>query len=382
MAHRTVRLTSATGTQNTSATRTGSAAGAARPENIAGTGRADNAAGAGRAESSVGAGRTVNAAARPVVRALSDGVASGRLELRQLRYFVTLAEELHFGRAASREHIAPSALTAQLQRLERALGVLLIARTSRRIALTPAGARFLIDVRQILEHVDRAALIAQGAALAAPMLRVGVLDEGYDAARPVLRAVQARHPDLEIHQVSAGVPEQVQLLADGRLDVGIGRFTAPSTTIGSELFRLDPLGVLVRADHPFAGCTEIPVAALADETLLFADRSRAPEFAEFVAEVCRSAGFFPNLFHGSVQNLRAAADLVVQGRCVLCVPASATPWSAEVVWRPLEPSVPRYPWSVLWRAQDPSRYAVSLVSTARRLCGEHGWRTAPQDLAS
>jgi DNA-binding transcriptional LysR family regulator len=317
-----------------------------------------------------------------MVRAVTDGVAAGRLELRQLRYFVTLAEELHFGRAATREHIAPSALTAQLQRLERALGVLLVDRSPRRIALTAAGARFLIEARQILEHVDRAAMVAQGAALSPPTLRIGVLDEGYDAVRPVLRAVQDRHPELEIHQVSVGVPEQCQLLADGRLDVGVGRVSGASTAIASELFRLDPIGMLVRADHSFAQRTAVPVAALSEETLLLADQDRAPEFNEFVAEVCRSAGFFPALFHGSVQNLRAAVDLVVEGRCVLCVPASAVPWSADVTWRPLEPPVPRYPWSLLWRAQDPSRYAVSLVATARRLCVEHGWRTTAADMAS
>ena len=315
------------------------------------------------------------------VRAVPDTVAAGRLELRQLRYFVTLAEELHFGRAAGREHIAPSALTAQLQRLERALGVLLVDRSPRRIALTAAGARFLIEARHILEHVDRAAMVAQGAALSPPSLRVGVLDEGYDAVRPVLRAVQDRHPELEIHQISAGVPEQCQLLADGRLDVGVGRVSGASTAIASELFRLDPLGVLVRADHPFAARTAVPVATLSEEPLLLADPERAPEFNEFVSEVCRAAGFFPALFHGSVQNLRAAVDLVIEGRCVLCLPASAAPWSAEVAWRPLEPPVPRYPWSILWRAQDPSNYAVSLVSTARRLCIENGWRRAPAETA-
>jgi len=317
-----------------------------------------------------------------VVRAVPDTGAPSRLELRQLRYFVTLAEELHFGRAAGREHIAPSALTAQLQRLERALGVLLIDRSPRRIALTAAGARFLIEARQILEHVDRAALVAQGAAPSPPTLRVGVLDEGYDAVRPVLRAVQDRHPELEIHQVSAGVPEQCQWLADGRLDIGVGRVAGVSTAIASEVFRLDPLGVLVRSEHPFAARTAVPVTLLSEETLLLADQERAPEFNEFVSEVCRTAGFFPALFHGSVQNLRAAVDLVIEDRCVLCVPASAAPWSAEVTWRPLEPPVPRYPWSILWRAQHPSRYAVSLVATARRLCVENGWRSASAGIAS
>jgi DNA-binding transcriptional LysR family regulator len=319
-------------------------------------------------------------AATPIA-AVPDN-SGGRIELRQLRYFVTLAEELHFGRAAAREHIAASALSQQVQRLERALGVLLVDRANRQVALTAAGARFLIEVREILEHVDRAAVLAQGLAPAPPALRVGVLDEGYDAVRPILRAVQAQHPDLEIHQIQAGVPEQCRMLADGRLDVGVGRVPGASLTIASELFRLDPLGVLVAQDHRFARLPGVPVQALMGETLLLADPERAPEFNQFVAEVCRSAGFFPTLFHGSVQTLRAAADIVAEGRCVLCVPASTADAVAGLRWRPLLPAVPRYPWSLLWRAQNPSRYAVALVSTARRMAVEHGWREAPAQAAS
>ncbi|UQU67267.1 LysR substrate-binding domain-containing protein [Couchioplanes caeruleus] len=309
-----------------------------------------------------------------VVRPVPDPAHRGRIELRQLRYLVTLAEELHFGRAAAREHIAPSALSAQVQRLERAVGVLLVDRTSRAVALTEAGVRLVVEARQILEHVDRAAVLAQGMVPAAPTLRVGVLDEGYDAVRPVLRAVQARHPDLEIHQVQAGVPEQCRLLADGRLDIGVGRLPGGSPGIAAEMFRLEPLGVLVAAQHPYAGLPRVPVARLNGETLLMADEELAPEFNAFVAEVCRSAGFFPSLFPGSVQTLRAAVDLVAQGRCVLCTPASTATWSPEVVWRPLGPSVPRYPWSILWRAHEPSRPVLDVIATARRLAAEHGWR--------
>jgi DNA-binding transcriptional LysR family regulator len=315
------------------------------------------------------------------IRAVADGVTAGRLELRQLRFFVTVAEELHFGRAATREHIAASALTTQLQRLERTLGVLLVDRTGRQISLTAAGARFLIEARQILEHVDRAAMVALGAALTPPTLRIGMLDEGYDAVRPVLRAIRSAHPEIEIHQVTAGVPEQCRLLADGRLDIGVGRVSGVPPAIASELFRLDPLGVLVPAGHPMTGRSAVPVAALRDETLLLADEDQAPEFNEFVNEACRSAGFFPAMFPGSVQNLRAAVDLVIQGQCLACVPSSAVAPDDEVRWLPFEQNVPRYPWSLLWRLQNPSQQAVSLVSTARRLCLENGWRETA-DLAS
>ncbi len=326
----------------------------------------------------------IEGGARPgaAIRAVPEPVG-GRIELRQLRFLVALAEELHFGRAAAREHIVPSALSAQLQRLERAVGVLLVERTTRHVALTAAGARFLIEARQILAHVDRAAVVAQGLARAAPTLRVGVLDEGYDAVRPVLRALAARHPDLEIRQVFAGVPDQCRLLADGRLDVGVGRPQGAAPEIAAELFRLDPLGVLVPAGHAYARLAHVPVAALRDETLLLADEEQAPEFNAFVAEVCRSAGFFPTLFPGSVQTLRAAVDLVAQGRCVLCTPAATAgaPADPGLVWRPLGPSVPRYPWSILWRARDPSGYVLDLVRTARELSAELGWREEARDRA-
>ena len=145
------------------------------------------------------------------------------MELRQLRYFVILAEELHFGRAAAREHIVQSALSQQLQRLEREMGVLLIERTTHHVQLSPAGAAFLIEARQILAHVDRAAVAAQRAARSTPSLRVGIVDASYDSMPLILHAIQQRFPDLEIHQVEAGVPEQFQRLMDGRLDVGLGR---------------------------------------------------------------------------------------------------------------------------------------------------------------
>jgi DNA-binding transcriptional LysR family regulator len=110
---------------------------------------------------------------------LEPGIA--RMELRRLRYFVTLAEELRFGRAAACQHIVQSALSQQLQRLERELGVLLLDRTTHHVELTPAGSAFLtIEARQILAHLDRAALAEQRAASSAPILRVGVVEASRD----------------------------------------------------------------------------------------------------------------------------------------------------------------------------------------------------------
>jgi DNA-binding transcriptional LysR family regulator len=295
------------------------------------------------------------------------------LEFRQLRFFVTLAEELHFGRAAAREHIVQSALSQQIQRLERELGVRLLDRSTHHVALTPAGAAFLTEARLLLASAHRAVATAQLAGDPAPELQVGIVDAGYDSMPQILRVVQERFPDLEIHQVEAGVPEQFAFLADGRIDVGFGRAAHAPGYVASELVRLDPLGVLVANSHPFAALENVPVAMLAREPLLLSPDGRAPEFNQFVAELCRSAGFAPTLYRGSVHSIRGAADLIDHGRCLACVPASYGSEYPGIVWRPLTEPASLYPWSVLWRADDDSPHVRAVVGCARTLADELDW---------
>lgn len=295
------------------------------------------------------------------------------MELRQLRYFVTLAEELHFGRAAAREYIVQSAISQQLQRLERELGVSLLKRTTHHVKLTPAGSALLVEARQILAHVERATVAAQLAASSAPVLRVGIVDSSYDSMPLILRQVRVAYPNLEIHQVEVGVPEQVRQLVDGRLDIGLGRAFKPPTEVASELVRLDPLGVLVSEGHHLASLSAVPVAALATEELLLTDERRAPEFNQFVMELCRSVGFVPHVYRGTVDSVRAATDLIGQGWCVVCAPASCALALPGVVWRSVVKPATQYPWSVLWRSGDRSEHVRAVLSAARRLANELGW---------
>jgi DNA-binding transcriptional LysR family regulator len=245
------------------------------------------------------------------------------------------------------------------------------------VELTAAGSAFLIEARQILAHIDRAAAAAQHAASSTPSLRVGVVDASYDSMPQILQEVQQRYPEAEIHQVETGVPEQFRLLGAGRLDVGIGRASLAPPEVASELLRLDPLGVLVPEDHRLAASPGVSVATLAAEPLLLAEEQRAPEFNQFVIELCRSVGFAPTLYRGTVESIRAAVDLVGQGRCALCVPASCVAAVPGIVWRQLVEPVSRYPWSVLWRAGDPSEHVRALVACARALSQELGWLEPP-----
>ncbi len=299
------------------------------------------------------------------------------VELRQLRYFVTLAEELHFGRAAAREHIVQSALSQQLQRLERELGVRLLERSTHHVALTLAGAAFLVEARQILAQTERAARVARSAARAGPSLRVGVIDASYDSMPQILHEVQVRYPDLVIHQVEAGVPEQYQRLVDGRLDVGIGRAALAPPGVASELFREDPLGVLVPDGHRFADLEGVPVATLAQEPLLLSEDARAPEFNQFVVEMCRAAGFTPAVYEGTVESIRAAASLVAAGRCLYCVPSSCISALPGTLWRPLTEPESHYPWSILWRADHLTDHVRAILTCARTMSKRLGWLTSP-----
>ncbi|MEU8247830.1 LysR substrate-binding domain-containing protein [Nonomuraea sp. NPDC048916] len=296
------------------------------------------------------------------------------MELRQIRYFVTLAEELHFGRAAAREHIVQSALSQQIQRLERELGVRLLDRSTHHVALTPAGTAFLTEARQILDHVGRAKQTARNAGTSSPTLRVGIIDAGYDSMPQILRELQQRHPDLTIHQIEAGTPEQYRRLADGRLDIGIGRAYLTPPEVASEPIRFDPLGVLLPDDHPFADLDGVPVAALAGEVLLLGEEARTPEFNQFVVELCHAAGFAPTIYEGTVESTRAAADLVLHHRCLLCVPSSfRTSSRPGTVWRPLTEPAIRYPWSLLWHEANASPHVTAVIDSARRLARRLGW---------
>jgi DNA-binding transcriptional LysR family regulator len=301
------------------------------------------------------------------------------MELRQLRYFVTLAEELHFGRAAEREHIVQSALSQQVQRLERELGVRLVERSTHHVALTGAGVVFLVEARQILAHADRAAQVARSAVGASAPLRVGIIDSSYDSMPQILHEVQARYPGLVIHQVEASVPVQYQLLSDGRLDVGVGRAALAPPQIASMLFRQDPLGVLVPAGHPFAALEGVSVAALAEEPLLLAEEARAPEFNQFTIEMCRAAGFTPAVYGGTVESIRAAAGLVAAGRCLCCVPSSCIAALPGTTWRPLTGPASSYPWSVLWRTAGNSGHVRAVVTCAQAMSRRLGWLAAASE---
>ena len=291
------------------------------------------------------------------------------MEVRQLRYFVAVAEELHFGRAAEREHIVQSALSQQIRLLDR---------NTHQVALTRAGAAFLEEARLLLVRLIRATVIAQRAASEPHVFRVATTDSSYELMPPIIERVQAVDPDVEVHQLEAVVSQQYEMLSSGELDVGIGFASLAPEDIASRLYREDPLGVLVSEGHRLADERRIRVSDLEGESLLFGPAGWVPEYDHLIQQMCREAGFSPTPYRGRVQSLNAGVTLVRTADCALCTPMSDWRAAQGVRWIPLvDPSVV-YPWSLLWRVDDKSPLVDRFITTARQLATARQTATSRQ----
>ncbi|MEV7541634.1 LysR substrate-binding domain-containing protein [Streptomyces sp. NPDC089915] len=185
------------------------------------------------------------------------------MELRTLRYFVAVAEELHFGRAAARLHMTQPPLSRAVKGLEADLGAVLLDRSASGVALTPAGAVLLDEARTLLERVERARVRVASAAGAAT-LTVGMLSDQADAgARRLAAAYRRRHPGVEVRVRETGLADPTCGLRAGLVDVALTRGPFDGTGLTVRELRADPVGAVLRADDPLAGRERLEPADLA-----------------------------------------------------------------------------------------------------------------------
>ncbi len=211
------------------------------------------------------------------------------MELRQLSYFVTVAEDLHFGRAAQRLHIVQPAVSQQVRRLERELGVELFQRTSRVVTLTDAGARFLPAAREVLAAVARARTSVADL-LPATTIRLGTctgLGDHLD------RMLERLPPQFTVDLVTTTARDRIERVLSGQLDAAFVRSMVDHPRL--QLFPLwdEPLVVALSARHPLAALDEIPLAELAAHPLRLVDRRHHPALVDLVHNACQAAGFEP-----------------------------------------------------------------------------------------
>ncbi|MFE2940503.1 LysR substrate-binding domain-containing protein [Streptomyces sp. NPDC059255] len=186
------------------------------------------------------------------------------MELRTLRYFVAVAEELHFGRAAARLHMSQPPLSRAIRRLETDLGATLLHRSAAGVALTPAGAILLDEARTLLDRADRVR-VRVAAAVGAATLTVGILGDGTDrGAARLAAAYRRRHPGVEVVIRETDLTDPTCGLRAGLVDVALTRGPFDETGLTVHELRTDPVGAVLRADDPLARHAHLKLADLAD----------------------------------------------------------------------------------------------------------------------
>ncbi len=187
-----------------------------------------------------------------------------RVELRTLRYFVTVAEEHHFGRAAARLHISQPPLSRAIQRLEAQVGAALFDRSPTGVALTPVGKVLLDEARALLDQADRASAKVSAAA-AVSHLTVGILGDGTDPGVTRLAAAYRRHhPRVDIRIRDTDLTDPTCGLRAGLVDLALTRAPFDETALRTHELRADPVGAVLRADDPLTHRTHLTLADLAD----------------------------------------------------------------------------------------------------------------------
>jgi len=288
------------------------------------------------------------------------------MELRHLRYFVTVAEELHFGRAAKRLNISQPPLSRQIQELEEELGFQLFIREYHKVELTGAGQVYLAQIKRILDQLD----VARQEAIAVARGQKGRLRIGYGVHLPegylprVVAAFSAeRRVDIDI--LEAPSPRILQMLHEKAVDVAF--VMAPFDRTGlvvRELMR-EPLMIVVAAGHRLANTPLSNLAQLAEENFVVCRRYEEPGFRELVEGLCREAGFTPRVAQ-AVEHKQTTLDLVAEGLGVSIIPwGSATP-SDRVRYRPLPNPTPYLTSAVAWREDAHAETIASLVEVAER----------------
>lgn len=289
------------------------------------------------------------------------------VELRQLRYFVAVAEELHFTRAAERLRMAQPPLSQQIRRLEAELNVRLFVRTKRKVELTGEGRVLLEGARRTIEEADRALYdVRRAASGEIGRLTVGFVGSATYALLPeVLRGYRERFPDVELVLRQITTAEQVELLNSGTIQVGFLRPPIDDPAIATETVSREPLLVALPDTHPLAARATIELHALAGEPFILFPRRLGQGVFDQIVHLCQAAGFSPRIEQEAVE-MHTITGLVAAGLGVSLVPSSVQHLRSDgIVYRPIAGEQPTWEMAVAWQRHDQSSLTRGFVSIVR-----------------
>ena len=245
------------------------------------------------------------------------------MELRQLRYFVAVAEELNFRRAAERLHIAQPALSQQITKFERELHATLFERTTRRVELTEAGRTLLAEGRRVLNDADTArAAVDRVVHGQAGLLRIGFVSSAALRIVPaIVRALRQAHPGVHVDLTESTTDPQLRAVAEGVLDVGLVREVDRAPGLILRPLLRERLILAVHESHRFADRSSVHLAELSDEAFLTFPRSEVSRLYDHIAALCHHAGFRLEAAQEAVQ-FTTLLGLAAANTGVTIVPAS------------------------------------------------------------
>jgi DNA-binding transcriptional LysR family regulator len=293
------------------------------------------------------------------------------VELRHLRYFIAVAEELNFSRAAERLHMAQPPLSAAIRRLERDLGVDLFVRTTREVRLTDAGRAFLDGARRTLADADRAAEDAKRAAAGElGRLRIAFSWSARFETLPALgRAFRATHPDVEVLAQEMWNARMPSAFRNGSIDIALSLCPEIAAELEVAPIRQEGLVALLPASHPLAREEAIPLAELADEEFIVFPREIAPRLYDAFVAIYRRAGFEPRV---RTESFHAGWDLGVLAElpAVAMAPQTVAGGLPEgIVAVALSEPADSLETCLVWRSDDRSPTVASFVAVARSAFG-------------
>lgn len=291
------------------------------------------------------------------------------MELRHLRYFVAVAEERSFLKAAERLHISQPPLSTQIKDLERWLGVTLLLRSSKGISLTEPGKVFHAEARAVLARVEHARVAAQRAARGdegrVSIGFVSIVD--YSFLPPGLKAFRAQYPRVEVQLHELTTDAQLKEMAAETLDVGLA--LAPVDADGVAYHRLasEELVLAVASDHPLARARSrtVRVGSLQGETFVMIPREMAPGYYDTFASFCRASGFSPRI-EQQARQMQTVISLVANHFGVAIVPASLRNLKRTgVTYIPFQGRVPKIDIGLIHRGADTNPVIAHLLSVLR-----------------
>jgi DNA-binding transcriptional LysR family regulator len=296
------------------------------------------------------------------------------MELRHLRYFRTVASELHFGRAAEKLHIAQPPLSHQIRQLETELGFELFNRTKRSVALTPAGHVFLTQVDRIFQQLEQAIEIGRKTSRGElGQISIGFVGSAtYNILPSILQQFRDRYPQVHIELHELTTDRQLIWLHEGKIDIGLMRPPIIEPDVSSQVIFQESLVVALPVTHQLATMATIDLASLATEPFILFPRQLAPGLYDPIITICQAAGFSPLVVQECIQ-MQTIVSLVSANMGVSILPESIQEVQRYgVVYKPIQdPTVPISTLvrqlatiSIVWRTNDDSPTINRLLEIA------------------